>query len=505
MIAFPVPERCARLGGKGWADAPGGYDAVVVGGGIYGAMVALEAARRGLRPLLLERDDFGQHTSWNSLRILHGGLRYLQSMDLSRSRQSAQERQWFLRSFPDLCRPLPCLMPLYGEGMKRPEIFRIALRMNDLVSAGLGSSLPRGRVLSAAQTVEMFPAVRRQGLRGAALWYDGTMPDSQRVIIETLRWATHLGARCINHVEVTGLLRGARGTIEGVRALDRRSGAEVEVRAPYVLNCAGPWARRLLEGIRQDQADLFRPALAFNLVINRQAPSTAAVAVSPAGGTTYFLTPWKGHMLAGTGHHPWTGPYPAEPGDIVPDAEQVDRFLADLNRAVPGLDLDRSDVRGCMAGLLPAAQPGQAEPSRRPIVLDHGQHGGPKGLVSVSGVKFTTARLVAEQAVRAAFGARADRVLPRAQAERPAPTPVLPTSAFVQTLRDDPMLARRELLRLMRDEAVWTLDDLLIRRTDWASCPVNGRAARDGVIALAERDPMLAGLAPRARVDRATA
>lgn len=505
MIAFPASERCGRLGGKGWSEVPGGYDAIVIGGGIQGAMVALEAARRGLRPLLLERDDFGQHTSWNSLRILHGGLRYLQSLDLARCRQSARERQWFLRNFPDLCQPLPCLMPLYGDGMKRPEIFRAALAMNDVMTAGLGSTLPTGRVLGAEETVEMFPGVRREGLRGAALWHDGTMPDSQRVIMETLRWAAHLGARCINHVEVTGLLRGARGYVEGVRARDRRTGAVVEVRAPVVLNCAGPWLRRLLDGVGQDREELFRPALAFNLVLRRPAPSTAAVAVSPPdGGATYFLTPWKGHLLAGTGHHPWPGGAVHAQDEVVPSGEQVDRFLNDLNRSVPGLSLHRSDVRGCMAGLLPAAAVGQPEPSRRPIILDHGRDGGPAGLISVSGVKFTTARLVAEQAVRVAFGKRAEK-LPAREAERPAPAPVMPAAAIVHAIRHDAPAARRELLRLLRDEAVWTIDDLMVRRTDWGSCPVNARTVRDGVLALVERDPMLAGLTARHPADRASA
>src|SRR5690606_18835162 len=111
------------------------HDLIVVGGGVHGVMMALEAARRGLRPLLIERGDLGSGTRWNSLRIVHGGLRYLQSFDLPRYRESVAERRWFMRNLPDLVAPLPCLMPLYGNGLRRPMIFRVALKLNDLLSA----------------------------------------------------------------------------------------------------------------------------------------------------------------------------------------------------------------------------------------------------------------------------------------------------------------------------------------------------------------------------------
>ena len=148
------------------------HDLIVVGGGIYGIALTLEAARRGLKPLLIERDDFGGATSWANLRILHGGLRYLQSLDLARFYELVGERSWFLRHFPDLVRPLPCLMPLYGRGLKRPAVFRAALALNDVLSLrrnrGVAPAirLPNGRAVSAAETAALFPAVERHGLQG---------------------------------------------------------------------------------------------------------------------------------------------------------------------------------------------------------------------------------------------------------------------------------------------------------------------------------------------------
>ena len=151
------------------------YDLIIVGGGIYGVMLTLEAVFRGLRPLLLERNDFGGATSFNSLRIVHGGFRYLQTLDLPRYFESVQERRWFLANFPDLVNPLPCLIPLYGQGVRRKSILRTALFVNDLLSGNrnvgvsLENQLPPGKILGRAATVSAFPDVDPRNLQGAAL------------------------------------------------------------------------------------------------------------------------------------------------------------------------------------------------------------------------------------------------------------------------------------------------------------------------------------------------
>jgi glycerol-3-phosphate dehydrogenase len=140
------------------------YDVAIIGGGIYGACLALESARRGLRPLLVERADFGGATSWNSLRILHGGLRYLQTLDVRRSRESAAEQAWFCRTFPDLVKPLECLLPLYGRGLKRPLVFGAAVQINRLLAqtasmATQQSFLHADTLLGATDTIARFPFV----------------------------------------------------------------------------------------------------------------------------------------------------------------------------------------------------------------------------------------------------------------------------------------------------------------------------------------------------------
>ncbi|MFW6193313.1 MAG: FAD-dependent oxidoreductase, partial [Gemmatimonadota bacterium] len=141
----------------------GPWDVIVVGGGAYGAFTALEAARMGLRPLLLERGDFGGETSRNSLRIVHGGLRYLQSLDLARYRRSVAERRWLLETFPDLVRPLRCVLPLYGRGLRRRPVLRAALALDHVLSPGRNRGvaddrrIPRGRVVDAGRARDLAP------------------------------------------------------------------------------------------------------------------------------------------------------------------------------------------------------------------------------------------------------------------------------------------------------------------------------------------------------------
>ena len=284
------------------------YDLVIIGGGIYGVMLALEAGKRGKRALLLEKDDFGGATSRNHLRTVHGGLRYLQSLDLPRFFESVPERRWFMTNFPALVHVLPCLMPLYGRGLMRPSIMRAGLLLNDILSIGrnqglpAGGRLPMGRVIGRDSTRQLFPQVDRRGLKGAALWYDAAMPEHQRLLMELLRWACDLGATPLNYVEVENLLLH-QGRVRGVVAADRVAAQNLEFRAPVVINAAGPWCRELAQKFDQDHPRLLRRRLLlFNILFRTRALSAYALALVPPSrpGHTYFVHNWQGRLLAGT-------------------------------------------------------------------------------------------------------------------------------------------------------------------------------------------------------------
>lgn len=456
------------------------HDLIVVGGGIYGVAVAFEAARRGLRPLLLERGDFGGETSWNSLRIVHGGLRYLQTLDLVRFRESVAERHWLMTHFPDLVAPLACLMPLYGEGLRRPLPFRVAFALDRVLARrrndGLAPErrLAAGRVIDAAETRRMFPgAAARDGLQGGAFWHDAAMANAPRLLIEWLRWACRAGATALNYIEAQELI-AEDGRVLGVAATDRVDGSAIEFRAPVVVNCAGSRTGGLAGAFDPGMAEaararLFHPSLAFNLLIDRPPPAAVGLAVSPSGdgARSYFLVPWSGRIFAGTFYAART----AAAAPARPEPEEIAAFLADLDAALPGLELGPEAVLRVYAGLLPAAAAGSLAQAKRPAVHDHGAAGGPTGLISVSGVKYTTARLVAEQAVGRVF-AGLGRVMPApGPIDRPPPLECPDAAAFLHLADADPGAAAALLRCVVDQEAVVDLDDLLLRRTDWGTDP----------------------------------
>jgi glycerol-3-phosphate dehydrogenase len=459
------------------AAARENYDLIVIGGGIYGAMLSMESSRRGLRSLLIERDDFGGATSFNSLRIIHGGIRYLQSLDLKRFLQFVRERRWFVQNFPDLVRPLPCIMPLYGNGLRRPLVFRLVLNLNDFLSlnrnrdSSPNQEFPHSHVINEEQTKDIFPAVDTKSLQGGAVWYDACVPDSQRLIIEILRWACKQGATVLNYAEATELLRNSTG-VGGVVAIDRETGVSHEYRADVVINAAGPWCRDIANRFDRDEPELFRSSLAWNVFLNRKALSDYAVAVAPKrpNGRTYFILPWKGRMLAGTGHAPWHG----APDRPMPSSEQLQEFLNDLNLAVPKLGLDQTDILHVFAGLLPVERDGSIDLASREVILNHAHRGGPQGLYSVSGVKFTTSRRVAEKTLKRIFPEKINR----------KNIGSLRLEHFQNTVRSreavdfgwDPhpelKIWKQNFLQIIREESVQHLDDLILRRTTlWENPP----------------------------------
>jgi len=444
------------------------YDAIVVGGGILGVMLTLEAARRGLKPLLLERDDFGQHTSWNSLRIAHGGLRYLQSADLPRFRESVAERRWLLRYFPEQVQPLRCLMPLYGEGLRRPSVLRLALAANDALSRGRNEGIdrtdrhiPNGRVIDAEACVKLAPSVNRSGLRGAAEWYDAVMPCSQRLLVEALRWAVDCGAGALNYCRAEQLI-DRDGSVQGVRAIDSRSETELTFEAPVVINSAGPWSPALAARFDRPAPQLFRPSLAINLLFDIEPPFSGMLAVDARrkGAQTYFLCPVGRRLFAGTFHEPWHG----EIATTSPGEASIRAFVDALREALPSLPFQLDRVAGVRWGYIPVTREGGVELTPREEILDHASEGGPRGLLSVATIKFTTARAVAQKALRRAWTHR-DEPLPGYRSLEPPPARMVPDAGAWRQDRQGALAVLREIAD---GESVRHLSDLVHRRSDWA-------------------------------------
>ena len=444
------------------------FDVAIIGGGIHGASLLQQAARRGLSAILCEAEDFGGATSWNTLRILHGGLRYLQSLNLARFYQSARARRRLAQQFPSLVRPLSCLMPLYGRGLKRPSVLRAGLIISDALDRRRNSGLiealhlPDGSVLDAVATRLAFPMVRTAGLQGAASWSDYFMVSSERMLIERLHDACGRGALACNYASVDDIATEGRRT-RGLKVRDRLSGETFAIAARQVVNCAGSLVRSLARGRGGDAERLFHPSLAFNLLLDISLPESPALAVAAPGtdAPVLFLLPQPETLLAGTMHL-------ARADDAVearPTGAEIQLFLDQLNSAVPGLGATPDRVLRVFAGLLPAAAPGSADLAQREASIDHGARGGVNGLYSVSGVKFTTAGEVAGRLLTR-MGHAEREAEPVSELRLASGTDVLTDSRRLWT--EDEAVLGATLQRLVQEEAVHSLDDLVLRRSNWA-------------------------------------
>jgi glycerol-3-phosphate dehydrogenase len=393
------------------------FDVLIVGGGIYGATAAWEAASRGLRTALIDRGDFGGLTSANSLKIVHGGLRYLQTLDVARIRESVRERRILLSVAPHLVHPMCCVMPTYGKLMKSKWVMRFGMIANDVLSFDRNRGLdpdrqiPSGRVISREDCLGLVIGIDGSRVTGGAAWSDAQMVNSERLLLAFILSAEKAGAVCANYAAAADFLR-VRNRIAGAVVKDVLTGTEFEVRARMVLNAAGGYADQVLaRAIPGIQNRMVRLSTAMNLVLNRGLLPGCAAGVSSrfrnrrADGTEYkgsrvlFVAPWQGVTLAGTYHRPYDG----DPERMAVSEGDVEAFLGEVGGAVPGAAFRREDVSFFHRGFLPmeGVNPKTGEVKLTPHyrIHDHSVENGVEGIVSVIGVKYTTARDVAERAV----------------------------------------------------------------------------------------------------------
>jgi glycerol-3-phosphate dehydrogenase len=373
------------------------FDVLVVGGGISGLTIACDAAERGLSVALIERDDFGSGISFNHLRTIHGGLRYLQHGDMRRARASMRERRTLARIAPFALRPQPFVLPLTRSLLRGRLAMRSGFLLDSVIGAGRNSgvpallALPPGRIVSRAEAIERYPALSRQGLTGAAVWYEYATTEADRLTIAWALAAAKHGATLANHVEATGVL-GDAGRVEGIAAVDRLSNAQLEIASRLTINAAG--ASRSVLAPNGSVPPLLR---AMNFVTRRDA-GEEAIGARTASGRHLFLVPWRRRALFGT----WESPGICSPENRDPSADDLGQFIRELNEAFPSLDLTPSDVTLIHQGLVPAVDRGGGVIALdgHDRVIDHAWSSPPiAGLLTVAATKYTTARSLAEHTV----------------------------------------------------------------------------------------------------------
>ncbi len=446
------------------------HDVIVVGGGVHGACAAWEAARRGLKVALVEAGDFNQATSSNSLRTLHGGLRHLQRLDLVNMRESVRERREWLRLAPALTRPMRFVLPAHGRGAKSRLALRTALWLYDLVSSDRNQEvpteqqLPKGAMLGKAEFEALYPGLAARGYNGAATWYDGVCLDTERLQLAVVAAAVACGAQAANYVRALRPLTEDTN-IYGARVRDELTGREMDLRAQLIINAAGPWIEDWLGIETPREIPVFRASKAFNLLV-RKLPFRDALALT-AHHNTYFIVPWNGYSLIGTRHlrcDPTTR-------TAAVSREEVLEFLADLNPVLGEHRLDGADVHGIFSGLVPetAALPGQNVALERTAqIIDHKARG-LGGVLSIVGVKWTTARAVGERVAR-----QACRRLGRTEQSQPgkrrldalsAPSVVDPDPTLAARVVPDQPVTFAQIVQAVRHEMAVRLSDIVRRRT----------------------------------------
>ena len=382
------------------------FDVLVVGAGFYGVTTAWDAAQRGLSVAIIDQDDFGAATSFNNLKTLHGGLRSLQGLDFPQARLFIRERRALARIVPHLVRPLPFVIPTTRDPRRSKLLMRIGLALSDAVAhdrnQGLpdpGTHLPPARILSRDETLRLNPVVAPDGVTGGALWYDYQMQSTDRVTLSFLLSALDAGACAANYVRAGRFLQ-EHTRVVGVLAEDRMTGTQFPIRAAVVINAAGPWASAMLGNLPEAARGAPPPKLsrAMNVVTSKMVNDHACGGV--ANGRYLFMVPWRDVAMIGTSHDVHDG---AADGLRVTRWD-LEAFLKDAREAFPLASLSSNDVRLVHRGLLPMID-GDGTHVRlvkESRVVEHGDHGLP-GLVSMFGVRYTTARHTAQQAVDAAF------------------------------------------------------------------------------------------------------
>lgn len=413
------------------------YDLVIIGGGLFGVCGAWEATQRGLSVGIVDKRDFSHATSANHFKMVHGGIRYLQHGDIYRIRESSRERSAFLRIAPHLVQPIPIFIPTYGHGIKSKEFLGAGLLLYDFLTLDrnygiqVDRRIPRGQFVSRREALEQFPYLKAKGLTGGAVFCDGQMYNPPRLAISFLRSAVNEGADAANYVEAIDFLRKGN-RICGIQARDILTGNQLEIRSKMVLNTAGPWAHRLLENslkLQLSKEPTFSRDLAF--VIKRSINKTYGLACPTGsgdadalvdrGGRHLFMMPWKDHTLIGVWHMVFDGP----PEEISVTEKELQNFIDEVNLSYPGLQASLNEISIINTGLTLFGMKDRQNNDnlsfgKRSQLIDHGREHNIEGLITLLGVRVTTARGMAEKAIDVIL----DRLKQKGESSKTQMTPI---------------------------------------------------------------------------------
>jgi glycerol-3-phosphate dehydrogenase len=464
------------------------WDMIVVGGGATGVGVAVDAATRGYRVLLLEQSDFGKGTSSRSTKLVHGGVRYLEQGNISLVMEALEERGLLAQNAPHLVRNLGFVVPNY-EWWEAP-FYGIGLKLYNLLAGkyGFGPS----RMLSLEETLRLLPNLEIEGLRGGVIYFDGQFDDA-RLLIHLVATACEQSAVLLNYVEVTGVTKDAEGFVNGVRARDAETGEQFSVTAKVVINATGPFSDRLRHLADSSVQPMIAPSQGIHLVFEGSflAGESAIMVPRTSDKRVLFAIPWHGHTLVGTTDTPV-----AEPSlEPVPMQQEIEFILETASRYLTRKP-SRADILSMFAGIRPLVR-SNGSGNTAALSRDHTIRIENSGLVTICGGKWTTYRRMAEDCVNQAATlaclpereciTRQLKIHGALAGPRIGSLSVYGSDAAgIERLADeDPALPKRlhpslpyvaaEVVWAVREEMARTVEDVLARRT--RALFLNARAA----------------------------
>jgi glycerol-3-phosphate dehydrogenase len=433
------------------------YDVVVIGGGIIGAGVARDAALRGLSVALVEQNDFGAGTTAGSTRLIHGGLRYLEMYDFGLVRMDLREREILLRIAPHLVKPLEFLIPFYGASLWFRTKMRVGMALYDLLS--YDKSLPNHRMLSAEETLAEEPSLRKEGLQGAAAYYDAQVSMPERLCLENIIDAERHGAVVRSYTEVVGA-EEKNGRINAVRVRCRETGETAELRAKVFVNATGAWFDRVARQTGDAHAPRIRTTKGIHITCERM-NQKANVLFSPVDGRLFFVIPLLGKCWIGT----TDTDFQEDPGVVRADGEDVEYLLRSVEPFFPRVR--ELMIYSSNAGVRALVkQEGSASSVSRMHKIAETQ----PGMISVLGGKITGYRAIAEEAVDAVCRQLQHRESCRTHQE------LLPGA-----LTERPVDAVEAIQWAVDKEHCWHVADYLLRRQPAAFAADQGRGEAEAV------------------------
>jgi glycerol-3-phosphate dehydrogenase len=371
----------------------GPWDVVVIGGGATGAGIAVDAASRGYRTVLLEQHDFGKGTSSRSTKLVHGGVRYLEQGNISLVMEALKERGLLRRNAPHLVSNLAFVVPSY-DWWEAP-FYGVGLKLYNLLAGkyGFGDST----ILSREETLQRLPTIRTEGLRGGVVYYDGQFDDA-RLLINLMQTAAARGATVLNYVRVRALTKAPDGFVNGVVAEDVEGERELRIRARVVINATGPFCDAVRRLAHVDAPTLIAPSQGIHLVFDRSfLPVDSAIMVPHTrDGRVMFAIPWHQHTVVGTTDTP-IDEVSLEPKPLEQEIAFILETAAQYLHKAPS----RADVLSVFVGIRPLVRSGDSRLTAA-LSRDHTIHIDPSGLLTTTGGKWTTYRHMAEDALNQA-------------------------------------------------------------------------------------------------------